>query len=195
MTQHASKSAGHGAQYGAQTGAVRAAPYPLALKPGGYGASRPQAGAGGTAYGAENGAFVPTKEYIVVRLEEAGRAAIAMPHTGYSPRLRISNLEVVHSAMEAYGWAEKRFRPPVPTPEAIDAMDEAYAWLALIPQEKYVLRRLVAARSLVHPLTDRHLYPWRRLGDAIGADHKAVQRWWAQGIDFILAGLTRAPIR
>ena len=71
-------------------------------------------------------------------------------------------------------------------------MDEAYAWLALIPQEKYVLRRLVAARSLVHPLTDRHLYPWRRLADAIGADHKAVQRWWAQGIDLILGALARA---
>jgi len=43
----------------------------------------------------------------------------------------------------------------------------------------------------VHPLTDRHLYPWRRLGDAIGADHKAVQRWWGQGIDIILGALAR----
>ena len=26
---------------------------------------------------------------------------------------------------------------------------------------------------------------------AVGADHKAVQRWWAQGVDFIVAGLGR----
>ena len=185
------KTPDHGAVNGAKSGADRAAPYPPALKPGGYGASRPNGRAGSPDYGAQNGAFVPTKEYLTVRLEEAGRALIALPHSGYSPRLRQSNLELVRSAIEAYGWAERRIRPPIPTPEAIDAMDEAYAWLALIPQEKYVIRRLVAARSLVHPLTDRHLYPWRRLGDAIGADHKAVQRWWAQGIDIILGALAR----
>ena len=44
-----------------------------------------------------------------------------------------------------------------------------------------MLRRIVGARSLVHPMTGRHLYSWRRLGTAIGADHKAVQRWHAQG--------------
>ena len=69
---------------------------------------------------------------------------------------------------------------------------EAMGWLALIPQERYVLRRVVGARSLVHPITDRHLYPWRRLGAAMGADHKAVQRWHAQGIAAILAGLRAA---
>jgi len=121
------KTPAHGAACGAKSGAGRAAPYPPALKPGGYGAPRPDGRAGCTQNGADNGAFIPTKEYITVRLEEAGRAAIAMPHSGYSPRLRQSNLEIVHAAIEAYGWAERRLRPPIPTPEAIDAMDQAYA--------------------------------------------------------------------
>jgi hypothetical protein len=43
----------------------------------------------------------------------------------------------------------------------------------------------------VHPITERHLYPWRRVATAIGADHKAVQRWHAQGIDLIVAALNR----
>jgi hypothetical protein len=68
-------------------------------------------------------------------------------------------------------------------------MDEAMGWIPLIPFDRYVLRRIVGARSLVNPITERHLYPWRRLAAAIGADHKAVQRWHAQGIDLIVARL------
>jgi len=72
-------------------------------------------------------------------------------------------------------------------------MDMAYGWLRLIPDENYVLRRIVAARSLVHPLTDRHLYPWRRLAAALGADHKAVQRWHRTGVEWVVRGLGGRP--
>ena len=54
-----------------------------------------------------------------------------------------------------------------------------------------MLRRIVGARSLVNPTTDRHLFPWRRVAMAIGADHKAVQRWHRQGIAIIVAALNR----
>lgn len=130
-------------------------------------------------------------QYVTWRLEEAGRTLLALPMTGYSTRLRSSALDIVRGAAEAYGWSEKRLRPPVPSGATIDRMDESYGWLRLIAEEKYVLRRIVGARSLVNPMTDRHLYPWRRLATAVGADHKAVQRWWAQGIDRIVAGLGR----
>ena len=62
----------------------------------------------------------------------------------------------------------------------------------MIPDSRYVLRRIVGARSLVHPISDRHLFPWRRLGKALGADHKGVQRWHAQGVAFIVTGLNTA---
>ena len=52
-----------------------------------------------------------------------------------------------------------------------------------------MLRRIVGARSLVHPITDRHLFAWRRSGVVLGADHKAVQRWHAQGIAMIVSAL------
>jgi hypothetical protein len=38
-------------------------------------------------------------------------------------------------------------------------------------------------------VTERHLYSWRRLGETVGADHKAVQRWHRQGIDMLVAAL------
>jgi hypothetical protein len=131
-------------------------------------------------------------DLVVYRLEEAGATLLALPGTGWSTRLRTSSLEIVRTALESYGWTETRIRPAVPSSERISRMDEAMAWLSLIPADRSVLRRVVGARSLVHPITDRHLFPWRRLGAALGADHKAVQRWHAQGIDLIVAALNRA---
>ena len=63
-------------------------------------------------------------------------------------------------------------------------------------RDRYVLPRIVGVRSLVSLVTDRHLFSWRPLGALLGADHKAIQRWHAQGIDLIVkalrSGVTRA---
>jgi hypothetical protein len=172
-----------------------------------------RAASGGAPNGAPNGAQVGAQvgatrrapidsETVIRRLEEAGRTMLALPSGGYSTRLRTSRLDVVRSALENYGWdssgdhggrdsgaGQTRLRPPVPPAAAITRMDEAMGWIALIPADRYVLRRIVGARSLVSPATGRHLFAWRRLGLLLGADHKAVQRWHAQGIALIAAGL------
>jgi hypothetical protein len=127
--------------------------------------------------------------FVTYRLEEAGATLLALPGTGYTTKLRESQIEVVASAAEAYGRVSARVRPPVPSASRITRMDEALGWITLIPQERYVIRRIVGARSLVSPVTERHLYSWRRLGETVGADHKAVQRWHAQGIDMLVAAV------
>ncbi len=132
-------------------------------------------------------------DYVIYRLEEAGATLLALPGTGWTTRLRTSSLEIVRTALEAYGWSEARIRPSTPSAEKITRMDEALSWIPLIPLDRYVLRRVVGARSLVHPITDRHLFPWRRLGKALGSDHKAIQRWHAQGIAIIVTALLQAP--
>ena len=129
--------------------------------------------------------------YVIARLEEAGRTLLALPASGYSTKLRSSSIDIVRVAIESYGWSVGRLRPAAPSAAKISRMDEAMSWLSLIPADKYVLRRIVGARSLVHPMSDRHLFTWRRLGQMIGADHKAMQRWHAQGVDLIVAGLKR----
>lgn len=131
-------------------------------------------------------------EFVTARLEEAGATLLSLPESGFSPRMRTGALQIVHSAAEAYGWTVSRLRPPVPSPERITRMDETFAWLSLIPGDRVVLRRLVSARALVSPLTGKHLYAWRRLGALVGADHKAVQRWHAEGIRVIVRGLNMA---
>src|SRR5579862_7916920 len=131
---------------------------------------------------------------VIGRLEEAGAALLALPGTGWSTKMRSSSLEIVRAAIEGYGWTNKRIRPPIPSAAQISRMDEAMGWISMIPIDRYVLRRIVGARSLVHPITDRHLFPWRRLATVLGADHKAVQRWHGQGIDFIVSALCRPRI-
>lgn len=133
----------------------------------------------------------PDPESVVQRLEEAGRTLLALPNGGPSTRLVQSGLEWVRDAGEAYNQVAARIRPAVPNAAQITRMDEALAWIPLIPIDKFVIRRIVGARSLVSPTTGRYLYTWRRLGIAINADHKAVQRWHAQGIELIVASLVR----
>ncbi len=130
-------------------------------------------------------------EWVIARLEEAGTTLLALPNTGPSTRLVQGGLEWVRDAAVSYGATRARLRPAVPSAAYISRMDETYLWLARIPQDKYVLRRIVGARSLVHPMTGRYLFSWRRLGTAIGADHKAVQRWHAQGIDLLVGALNQ----
>ncbi len=133
-------------------------------------------------------------ETVVVRLEEAGHTLLCLPRTGPTTMLRQTRHQHVAEALEAYTSANNsayRPRPPVPPAERITRMDQALAWVTLIPREKLVLRRIVGCRCLVSPLTDRHLFGWRQLARTLGADHKAIQRWHAIGIDLIVAALNR----
>jgi hypothetical protein len=130
-------------------------------------------------------------DFVIGRLEEAGETLLSLPASGWSTRLRTSSLDIVRTTLENYGWSEARVRPPVPSSAHITRMDEAYGWIRAIPVENYVLRRIVGARSLVNPVTGRFVFPWRRLAAALGADHKAVQRWHTQGVGIIVAALGR----
>ena len=130
-----------------------------------------------------------TAEYVLAALEEAGCTLLALPNSGPSTRLRQSGLEWVHDAANAYPPDRTQIRPAIPSAASIDRMDRVLAWIPRIPADKFLLRRIVGARCLVNPTTGRYLFSWRRLGIAIGADHKAVQRWHAQGINLIVAAL------
>ena len=130
---------------------------------------------------------------VIARLEEAGATLLALPDTGPSTRLVQSGLIWIRDAAEAYRGDRQRVRPAIPDAAQITRMDQALAWIPMIPADRYVLRRVVGARCLVNPMTGRHLYSWRRLGAAVGADHKAVQRWHTDGINRIVDLLRAAP--
>jgi hypothetical protein len=131
-------------------------------------------------------------DFIVHRLEEAGATLLALPSHGYSTAMRTTKLDIVRVAIEAYGQERARLRAPMPDSARIGRMDEALGWIPLIPLESFILRRIVGARALVSPITQRHLFSWRRLAEALGADHKAVQRWHAQGVEYLVRALNQS---
>lgn len=132
-----------------------------------------------------------TADDMVALFEAAGATLLALPGRGYTTQIRTMRFDVVHSALDAYGWQSSAIRPPIPSAAAISQMDEVFGWLTFIPEAKYVLRRIVGARALVHPVTLRHLFPWRRIGTMLGADHKSVQRWHGQAVEMLLKGVRR----
>ena len=131
-------------------------------------------------------------ETVIYRLKEAGQTLLCLPARGPTTALRQTRHQYLADAVEAFA-AEADAPPRLPTPSAarITRMDQALAWIPLIPADNLVLRRIVGCRALVSPLTERHLFTWRRLARLLGADHKAIQRWHATGIDTIVATLNR----
>ena len=133
-------------------------------------------------------------ELVVGRLEQAGMTLLAMrDRSPYPPPYRCALPEPVREAIEAYGWEDAEVRPAIPSSADITRADITFAWLALIPQHRYVLRRIVASRALVSPTNGRHILGWRRLARLVRADHHAIQRWHAQGIEIIINALTNVP--
>ncbi len=131
--------------------------------------------------------------WVIERLEEAGETLLALPAQRTGPQLRQARWPETVAAEAAeddvVGMSGRQLRPAMPTAAQISRMDEAFGWIGLIPAECVMIRRILHARSLVSPLTGRHLYSWRKLGGLLGADHKAVQRWHRDGLAHILAGL------
>ncbi len=127
-------------------------------------------------------------ETVIARLEEAGRTLLSLPRTGehrHAPRQRVA------AALGAFATAEFDPPPAVPPAARITRMDQALAWIPLIPAESLLLRRIVGCRCLVSPVTGRHLFSWHRLARLLGADHKTIRRWHGTGIDLIVATLER----
>lgn len=130
------------------------------------------------------------RERLISRLEEAGATLLAMPLQKIGPQLRQVRWPETHD--EGGGAQAARLRrltAALPDAGQISRMDEVFGWIGLIPADRVLLRRIIHARALVSPVTGRHLYSWRKLGALLGADHKAVQRWHADGIGMILRGI------
>ena len=133
---------------------------------------------------------IKTTDYVRQRLEMAGAALMALQVSRLGPaKPRSAMPEYIQDAVEAYGYTGAVFRPASPTAEQIKHMDEALGWITLIHPERYVLRRIVGARSLINPRTQQPIYSWSKIAKMLGADRRAVRRWYEEGILIITNAL------
>lgn len=132
-------------------------------------------------------------EFVIYRLEEAGRTLLSLPGKGCMPNGFGSGWpEVAQAVIEAYVGADEDPSVATPSASAIGRMDEAFKWIGHISLAQRSHRRIVLMRSLISPRTERHRWTWRRIGTTLGWDYRAVQNWHSQGIDMIVDGLIEA---
>lgn len=129
---------------------------------------------------------------VIRRLEDAGRTLLSLPSVGLAPaRLKAAWPEFAQAAVEAYADNDKPLPKPVPSSRDITLMDEAYAWVALLPKDKVTWRRLVLLRSLIHPTSERYLWGWRKLERTLGTTDTTAKTWHAMAIDRIVSAINR----
>lgn len=134
----------------------------------------------------------PDRAMVIARLEEAGAALLALQVSGTKPAgLKAAWPEYIRQSAESYGYSGLALKPALPDSLAISRMDEALGWLNLIPNDRYVLRRLVGARMMVSPRTGRYLYTWAQIARLLGCDVRVLRRWHEQGIGIICQELVR----
>jgi hypothetical protein len=127
--------------------------------------------------------------WLIRRLEDAGKTSIAMPESGFSPAMKLKKYPYIREK-----WKDQAALPWTrvnPTSWDIKLMDEAFDWLLIIPDTELKVRKVVQARMYIHPVNERYLYSWRRIGKEMSVHHEQVQRWHKKGIKIILAGVAK----
>jgi hypothetical protein len=130
-------------------------------------------------------------DYVTYRLEEAGKTLLlAKSSSGYNLPVRPDYSGcVITYAIQQSGWIGDGGLKIAIDPDKLTRMNEALSWIGVIPLERYAIRRIVGARLLIDPATDKHLFTWSRIARALGADRKSVQRWYRQGVNMIVESL------
>lgn len=125
-----------------------------------------------------------TADAVQSRLEHAFGVVARLPNDG-GQRLKVATYGYVSELVEVNA-KPGRVRLS-PSRLDVSLMDEAISWPSLI--DNLTTRRIVSARSMVNPATERPIYQWQRLARGIGADVRAVKRWHSEGLAVIVAKL------
>lgn len=81
---------------------------------------------------------------------------------------------------EAYGYSGERLRPAIPDSVEIELMDKLLAFVSLLPD--ITTRRILNARALIAPISNRHLYSWTKIAFMLHTSRPVVQRLHAKGL-------------
>lgn len=122
-----------------------------------------------------------TNEAIEARLEHAYATLFKLPKDS-GHRLKVATYGYVSEVVEPM---QMRIGRIIMSASRLDIglMDEAVEWIRFI--DNLTIRRIVSLRSMVHPVTERHMYPWSRVATALRADSRAIKCWHDEGLTTI----------
>lgn len=100
--------------------------------------------------------------------------------------------EYVQTAIASYGYSKERLRPTQPSRYQIDIMDEIYNLPPLVKDIQS--RRIIQARSLVTPISNRYLYSWNKIAELNHTSKFRVQRMHSNGLNEIVKVLPRGQV-
>ena len=114
------------------------------------------------------------------RLFEAGCTLAALPAHGLKPGgVRVAWPEMLENADLDWINAEPDddLRPPRPSSAAITRMDEALSWIGLIGDDRQNWRKVICLRLIVHPISHRYRWTWRKIARRLHIDHHTAKSW------------------
>jgi hypothetical protein len=121
-----------------------------------------------------------TREYLEVRLKEAGSTILCTPEslgpTGYHNAWP----DIVHDAMTAYGWEAVTVRLPRQSKQRVDEMNEVLDWLQLLNGHE---KAIVMARMLWHPYKIKPVISWYKISRFTGLHKHTCKRYYDAALD------------
>lgn len=150
------------------------------------------------------GSVVWSPDDVRERLDDAGRTLVALPMPrGERPQsVRSHWPETARQAEDAFFalvGADDQIKQDFsrehnavrasPSARAVARMEEVLNWLWYLSDERK--RRLCLARALIHPVSDRRLVSYRKLGRIFGLHHDTMRAWHDRALADLAQALTR----
>lgn len=141
-----------------------------------------------------------TRDEIKQRLEEAGKTLLRTPmpvngfpfgHKSGWPDI-VRNMSDLFEALVGMSpeqlkqfWDQENMVRMRPSAKQIQHMEETLPLFYVIEDKRK--RDITFARSLIHPLSERHIVSYAKLGKKYGIHKDTIRKWHHAGLDEILA--------
>jgi hypothetical protein len=119
---------------------------------------------------------------IQLLLEWAGEKLLSLPIRNTKPQSYKNNWPEFKQ-LPNQDFSHKSFRPSPPNGEEIDTLDKIFDLILILSNP--TIRRIIQVRSLINPLSHRHLYPWLQIAELLNLDRRTVKRHYDFGLNQI----------
>jgi hypothetical protein len=122
---------------------------------------------------------------IKTLLEWAGMKLLSLPNTRIKPEAYRNNWpKYIQDPDSIFSFSHQRLRPAIPNGYEIDLLDKISNLILLV--DKPIIRQILQARSLLNPISHRHIYHWMQIAELVNMDRRTIRRWHEIGLKQII---------